>query len=120
MAANSQCSLSSKQCVPCQGETPPLEGQALEDLMKQVQGWELVEDKKILKNFKFKDFMEALAFVNRVGELAQQQGHHPDIYLSWGKVKIELSTHKIKGLTESDVILAAKIDTLMPEKPGNS
>ena len=114
MAIKSEEKLSSRQCVPCTGGTPPLEGRMLDDLMTQVQGWVLVEGKKIVKSFKFKDFAEALTFVNRVGELAEQQGHHPEIYLTWGKVEVELSTHKIKGLSDNDFILAAKIDDLMP------
>ena len=108
----SQCSLADRKCVPCQGGTPPLKGQTLADLVAQTPLWQVVDDVKITRTFKFKDFAEALAFVNRVGALAEEQGHHPDIYFTWGKVRIELSTHKIKGLSESDLILAAKIDKL--------
>ncbi len=108
----SQCSLADRKCVPCQGGTPPLKGQALADLAAQTPQWQVVEEAKLTRTFKFKDFAEALAFVNRVGALAEEQGHHPDIYFTWGKARIELSTHKIKGLSESDFILAAKIDKL--------
>ena len=84
-----------------------------ETLMAQVAGWELdAEAKKISKNFKFKDFAQALVFVNKVGLLAESEGHHPDIELGWGRVKISLTTHAIKGLSENDFIMAAKIDEI--------
>ena len=104
--------LASKSCVPCRGGVPPLKGEELLALQKQVDGWQVVDEHHIVKAFKFPDFRKALEFVNRVGELAEQQGHHPDIYLAWGKVEISIWTHKINGLTESDFILAAKIDQL--------
>ncbi len=81
-------------------------------MQKQVDGWNIVEEHHIAKTFKFSNFREALKFVNRVGELAEQQEHHPDVFLTWGKVEITIWTHKISGLTESDFILAAKIDEL--------
>lgn len=102
--------LTQKHCKPCEGGTPPLAGAQLGEMLGKVQGWELVEGKKIVKGFKFPDFKAALAFVNRVGGLAEQEGHHPDIFLSWGKVRVELSTHAVKGLSENDFIMAAKID----------
>jgi 4a-hydroxytetrahydrobiopterin dehydratase len=104
--------LASKTCVPCRGGVPPLKGEELASLHRQVEGWAVIEDHDIRKTFKFLNFREALRFVNRVGELAEEQGHHPDIYLSWGEVEIKVWTHKIDGLTESDFILAAKIDQL--------
>ena len=104
--------LSTKTCVPCRGGVPPLKGEDLAALEKQVDGWNVVEEHHITKTFKFPNFREALTFVNRVGELAETQGHHPDIFLAWGKVEITSWTHKINGLTESDFILAAKIDKL--------
>ena len=104
--------LASKQCVPCRGGVPPLQGEKLLELAKQVEGWQVVEEHHIAKSFQFRDFRKALEFVNRVGELAEEQGHHPDIYLAWGKADITIWTHKINGLTESDFILAAKIDQL--------
>ncbi len=104
--------LASKTCVPCRGGVPPLKGQELASLAKQVDGWEVVNEHHITKTLKFPDFRKALEFTNRVGELAEEQGHHPDIYLTWGKVGITTWTHKIDGLTESDFILAAKIDRL--------
>ena len=102
--------LASKNCVPCRGGVPPLKGQELASLQKQVPGWNVIEERHITKTFKFPNFRKALEFVNRVGELAEQQGHHPDIFLTWGKVEITLWTHAINGLTESDFIMAAKID----------
>ncbi|MDZ7344511.1 MAG: 4a-hydroxytetrahydrobiopterin dehydratase [candidate division KSB1 bacterium] len=105
-------SLAEKNCVPCRGGVPPLKGEALQALARQVEGWQVVNEHHLAKTFRFPDFRAALAFVNQVGDLAEEQGHHPDIYLAWGKVEITIWTHKIDGLTESDFILAAKIDTL--------
>ncbi len=104
--------LATKTCVPCRGGVPPLKGEELAALQKQVDGWSLIEEHHITKTFKFPNFRKALEFVNRVGELAEEQAHHPDIFLAWGKVEITTWTHKINGLTESDFILAAKIDQL--------
>ena len=106
-------SLASKTCVPCRGGVPPLKGQDLATLQKQVPEWQVVNEHHIVRQFKFPDFKQALAFVNRVGELAEEQGHHPDILLAWGKAEITLWTHKIDGLTESDFIMAAKMDRLL-------
>jgi 4a-hydroxytetrahydrobiopterin dehydratase len=105
-------SLAEKTCVPCRGGVPPLQGEELQKLSRQVKGWEVVNEHHVKKAFKFSNFRAALAFVNKVGELAEEQGHHPDIYLAWGKAEITIWTHKIDGLTESDFILAAKIDDL--------
>jgi 4a-hydroxytetrahydrobiopterin dehydratase len=102
--------LAKKDCVPCKGGVPPLEGKALNDLLRQVDGWTAVEGHHLTKTYPFKDFAGALAFVNKVGAIAEHEQHHPDIYLAWGKVRIEIWTHKINGLTESDFILAAKCD----------
>jgi 4a-hydroxytetrahydrobiopterin dehydratase len=104
--------LASKTCVPCKGGVPPMKGRELERLMKLVPEWKAVNEHHIVRTLKFPDFKEALEFVNQVGELAEQQGHHPDILLAWGKVEITMWTHKIDGLTESDLIMAAKIDML--------
>jgi 4a-hydroxytetrahydrobiopterin dehydratase len=104
--------LAAKTCVPCRGGVPPLKGAELAALAAQVKDWQLVGEHHIKKSFKFPDFRKALDFTNRVGELAEQQGHHPDIFLAWGRVDITIWTHKIDGLTESDFILAAKIDQL--------
>lgn len=105
--------LSKLECIPCKGGVPPLRGREIEDLQAKLGGnWQVVEEHHLEKEYVFKDFREALSFTNKVGELAEAQGHHPDIYLTWGKVRILLWTHKIDGLTESDFVLAAKIDEL--------
>jgi 4a-hydroxytetrahydrobiopterin dehydratase len=104
--------LASRNCVPCRGGVPPLAGKELESLARQVPEWHIVNGHHITRTFKFPDFRQALAFVNKVGELAEQQGHHPDIFLAWGKAEVTTWTHAIDGLTESDFILAAKIDRL--------
>lgn len=104
--------LSSKQCVPCRGGVPPLQGDDIQRLLSQLNDWEVVREHHLKKNYGFSNFAEALEFVNRVGELAEEQGHHPDICFGWGKVEVTIWTHKIDGLTESDFILAAKINEL--------
>jgi 4a-hydroxytetrahydrobiopterin dehydratase len=104
--------LASKTCVPCKGGTPPLKGEELERLRRQVPGWEVVEKHHLRRRFRFKNFRESLSFVTRVGELAEEQGHHPDIGFGWGYADISVWTHKIDGLTESDFIFAAKVDAL--------
>jgi len=103
-------SLADKHCVPCRGGVPPLEGAELEKMQSQVEGWQVVDGHHLSKTCTFADFRTALGFVNRVGALAEEQGHHPDLCLGWGKVAVQIWTHKINGLTESDFILAAKID----------
>jgi len=106
--------LAEKECIPCKGGIPPLKGQALAELLKKLgNNWEVINEHHLEKEFTFKNFREALAFTNKVGELAEAQGHHPDIGLSWGRVKIMIWTHKIDGLAESDFIMAAKIDRLL-------
>ena len=104
--------LADKQCVPCRGGVPPLKGVDLQKVHESVPQWSVVNEHHITREFKFKDFKQALDFVNKVGALAEEQGHHPDILLAWGKAGITLWTHKIDGLTESDFIMAAKIDRL--------
>jgi 4a-hydroxytetrahydrobiopterin dehydratase len=104
--------LASKTCVPCKGGVPPLKGEQLDPLWQQVPEWEVVEEHHLRRSFRFNNFREALGFVNKVGELAEEQGHHPDICFGWGRVEVLVWTHKINGLTESDFIFAAKVDTL--------
>lgn len=105
--------LAEKQCIPCRGGVPPLKGADLEKLHRQLEsGWKIVEEHHLEKAFTFRNFRKALDFTNRVGELAEEQGHHPDIHLAWGKVRLTVWTHKIDGLTESDFIFAAKVDRL--------
>lgn len=107
------CPLKDKKCVPCEGGTPPLDSAKIEELLKEVPGWSVIENKKIEREFKFKNFQLAMEFVNKVAEIAEKEGHHPDIFLhNWNKVKISLSTHAIKGLSENDFILAAKISVI--------
>lgn len=105
--------LAQKKCVPCRGGMPPLKGAELQAIGEKLGGgWKVIHEHHLEKEFTFKNFREALAFTNQVGALAEQEGHHPDIYLAWGKVGVKIWTHKIDGLTESDFILAAKIDRL--------
>ena len=101
--------LAGKHCVACDAGTPPLTRQEAEAMMPQVPGWQF-EETKLTRRFKFRDFVEAMAFVNGVAELAEAEGHHPDIHISWNKVRLELTTHAIKGLSENDFIMAAKIN----------
>jgi 4a-hydroxytetrahydrobiopterin dehydratase len=105
--------LASRECVPCRGGVPPLKGDELQRLSGELGDWSVVNEHHLSKVFKFRDFAGSLAFVNRVGQLAEQQGHHPDICFGWGRAEITIWTHKIDGLTESDFILAAKIDDLL-------
>lgn len=102
----------SKECVPCKGGVPPIKGCELEGLLRHAPGWTAVEEHHIRRAFTFSDFKTALGFTNRVGEVAEEQGHHPDILLSWGRVEITLYTHKVNGLTENDFIMAARINRL--------
>lgn len=107
--------LAEKKCVPCQGGTPALKGDRIKELQQELDRWDVIGEHHLSKQMAFPDFASALEFVNRIGELAEAEGHHPDIQLSWGKVGIEIFTHKIDGLTESDFVLAAKIDKLPRE-----
>lgn len=105
-------SLAEKHCVPCRGGVPPLQGEALEKMKAEVPNWQVVDRHHLVRSFTFPDFKTALEFVNRAGAVAEEEGHHPDLYLAWGKVDVKTWTHKIDGLTESDFILAAKIERL--------
>ena len=104
--------LAERQCVPCRGGVPPLKGEEIRNLLAELPTWEAIDEHHLRREYRFKDFRQALDFVNRVGELAESQGHHPDICFGWGRAEITIWTHKIDGLTESDFVLAAKIDTL--------
>jgi 4a-hydroxytetrahydrobiopterin dehydratase len=104
--------LASRECIPCRGGVPPLKGDELNRLKSEVQDWDVINEHHLRKEYKFKNFREAQDFVERVGNLAEAQGHHPDICFGWGRAEITIWTHKIDGLTESDFILAAKIDQL--------
>ncbi len=108
--------LSSQKCLPCEGNIPPLTPPEIAILLKQLNGWQALKpnNTKIEKDYQFQNFQEALVFVNKVGIIAEQEGHHPDILLhDWNKVKITLWTHTIKGLSNNDFILAAKIDEII-------
>jgi len=103
--------LADNKCVPCRGGVPPMERAKAEGMLKQLErGWQLNKDGHLERLYTFKDFAQALTFVNKVGAVAETEGHHPDLYLAWGKCKVELWTHKINGLTESDFYMAAKAD----------
>ena len=105
--------LASKTCVPCRGGVPPLPAEEREGLLTKLGGdWTVVDGHHLWKRYGFEDFRGALAFTNRAGEVAEEQGHHPDLLLAWGKVEVSIWTHKIDGLTESDFVLAAKLDQL--------
>jgi 4a-hydroxytetrahydrobiopterin dehydratase len=108
--------LADKTCVPCRGRVPPLRGDELAAMHHQLPEhahWNVIDQHHIVRAYKFPDFKSALDFVNRIGAVAEEQGHHPDIFLAWGKVEVKIWTHKVDGLTESDFILAAKIDRLV-------
>lgn len=109
--------LFSQRCFACSIDTPPLEADSIQDFYKELEaGWKVVDNKRIEKVFRFKDFKGALEFVNYVGDIAEEEGHHPDVQLGWGIVTISLMTHKIKGLSKNDFIMAAKIDLIPKEK----
>ena len=117
MSGSGVSGLAAKHCVPCRGGTPPLNGAELQKLSSQVPDWKVIDEHHITKTFVFPDFKTALDFVNRVGAVAEGEGHHPDIALAWGRVDVKTYTHKIDGLTESDFILAAKVDQAFFQQP---
>jgi 4a-hydroxytetrahydrobiopterin dehydratase len=109
--------LAGKTCTPCKGGVPPLAPREALELVRQVPRWEVREDARYIeRTFRFRDFREALGFVQRVGEIAEAEGHHPDIRFGWGYATVSLQTKKIKGLHENDFIVAAKIDRLVEER----
>jgi 4a-hydroxytetrahydrobiopterin dehydratase len=105
--------LAAKTCIPCEGGVPPMSSAQIAQYLPQVPGWDVVDDHHLVREYRFPDFLQALAATNRVGQLAEAQGHHPDLFLAWGKLGVKIWTHKIDGLTESDFILAAKIDEIV-------
>ncbi|MCH7494435.1 4a-hydroxytetrahydrobiopterin dehydratase [bacterium] len=106
--------LADRDCVPCKGGVPPLQGAAIATLrMALGDAWEVVEEHHLEREYRFPDFVTALAFVNRVGEVAEEQNHHPDLELGWGRAKVTIYTHKIDGLTPSDFVFAAKCDRVV-------
>lgn len=110
--------LALKSCVPCRGGVPPLTPEEIRPLHAQVAAWSVIDNHHLSREFRFVDFATALRFVNQVGEIAEAQGHHPDIQLAWGRVTVEIWTHKINGLTESDFIFAAKVDQAWKDATG--
>ena len=115
MAEDTDCSLASRECVPCRGGVPPLTLEQWKPLLEELGNqWKVIDGHHLTKEYSFPNFVDALGFVNRVGDVAEQNGHHPDIYLAWGKARVDIWTHKIDGLTESDFILAAKCDQVLP------
>lgn len=111
--------LASMPCVPCRGGVPPLGGDEIESYLSDLgNGWEVVDDHHLRKAYRFDDFAQALAFTNRVGELAESVNHHPDICLAWGKVELTIWTHKIDGLNEADFVFAAKADRSLADPAG--
>ncbi len=105
--------LADKKCIPCQGGVPALEPEKCRELLKELSGWILNDKGHLEKTYSFDDFRKPFEFVKRVGEMAEEQGHHPDLFLAWGRLTIEVWTHKINGLVESDFIFAAKADALL-------
>jgi 4a-hydroxytetrahydrobiopterin dehydratase len=105
--------LASKKCVPCEGNVPPLTEAQARELLKELNDWSLIDEAHLLaKSFRFNNFAETMAFVNKVAAIAEEEGHHPDLTVSYGAVTVELMTHAIGGLSENDYIVAAKIDAL--------
>ncbi|MFQ5991564.1 MAG: 4a-hydroxytetrahydrobiopterin dehydratase [Nitrospiraceae bacterium] len=103
--------LADNKCVPCRGGVPPMESARVQEFLQQLnRGWQVNKEGHLERLFTFKNFAEALAYVNKLGAIAEDEGHHPDLYLAWGKCRVELWTHKINGLTESDFYMAAKAD----------
>ena len=107
--------LADRQCIPCRGGVPPLDAEAMRPLLAQVQDWTAVENHHLVKRYRLDDFAQALALVNRIGAVAEEQNHHPDIYLAWGSVEVRIWTHAINGLTENDFVFAAKCDRIFAE-----
>ncbi|MGI9104686.1 MAG: 4a-hydroxytetrahydrobiopterin dehydratase [Pyrinomonadaceae bacterium] len=104
--------LANRQCVPCHGGVPRLAGAEIEKFMGELRNWEVVDEHHLQKSYAFPNFQQSLALVNRIGAVAEGEGHHPDICFGWGRVEVTIYTHAIDGLSESDFILAAKLDRL--------
>lgn len=112
--------LAERTCVPCKGGVPPLTPEQIRPLLTQLDGWRVVDSHHLEKRYDLADFAQALELVNRIGAIAEEQGHHPDLYLAWGRVEVRIWTHKINGLTESDFILASKCDAAFAQTPSTS
>ncbi len=109
--------LADKKCVPCKGGTPPLTAEEIAPLLSQLDNWQVEGNKKLIKSYPFKNFVQAVDFVNAITKVAEEEGHHPDLYVRWGEVKAFIWTHTIDGLTESDFVMAAKIDRVYAGRP---
>lgn len=109
--------LADRACVPCRGGTPPLTRAQFTPLLAQLDGWQVENDRMLVKAFRFKNFVEAVGFVNAITPVAEAENHHPDLRVSWGQVRVELWTHKINGLSEADFVMAAKIDRVHARPP---
>ncbi len=107
--------LAKRECVPCKSGTPPLDPPKIDELLAQLDGWTIENEYYLTRTLKLPDFATALELTTRIGAIAELQNHHPDIHLAWGQVRVEVWTHKIKGLTESDFIFAAKVDAAFAE-----
>ena len=109
--------LADKKCIPCEGNIPPFDESEIHKYLKKIDGWDVKSDKDenyyLIKEFSFKNFKESQNFINKVGDIAEIEGHHPEILFGWGYAKINITTHAISGLSENDFILAAKIDNLI-------
>ncbi|MEZ4465389.1 MAG: 4a-hydroxytetrahydrobiopterin dehydratase [bacterium] len=106
------CDLANRHCVPCQGGVPPLTAKEIAPLLAQLPGWTVVDDHHLHRQYDFDDYLAGVAFLNRIAALAEEEGHHPDLFLSWGKVVVTIYTYKIDGLADADFVLAARIDRL--------
>ena len=109
--------LAEKKCIPCEGGIPSFDIKEIHKYLKMIDGWEVKNEEKeeyyLIKDFKFNNFLDSKIFINKVGEIAEKEGHHPDIMFGWGYAKIKIYTHSIKGLHESDFVLAAKVDKII-------
>jgi 4a-hydroxytetrahydrobiopterin dehydratase len=105
-------SLAKKRCVPCDGDTPRLSADEIRALRIHLPDWRVVDDRRLTRTFRFPDFGGPMAFANRIAAVAEEEGHHPDLHVHWGRLEVEITTHAIRGLSENDFVLAAKIDRL--------
>ena len=105
-----QVTLADQTCIPCKGGVPPLTAAEIAPLLAQLDSWEVEHDRRLRRVYSVKNFAQAMALANRIGAIAEEQAHHPDLHVAWGRVGVEVWTHKIDGLTESDFVFAAKLD----------
>jgi 4a-hydroxytetrahydrobiopterin dehydratase len=110
--------LADRRCIPCAGGVPPLTSAQFAPLLAQLSGWDVDDDRKLVKTFRFKNFVEAVEFVNAVMPVAEAENHHPDLHIGWGQARVELWTHKINGLSDADFVMAAKIDRVHARAAG--